>query len=272
MVEEQQETPKKEPYIDGILKKNLTEMKKDMKKDDDVVLIVDGKEGIGKSVFAMRIGHFMSEGKLNLDDLCCTPKQFKERTMKSKKYDVVIFDEAYLGLASEDTMRSYNRLLKKMLVTCRQMNLCLILVLPSVFDLNKYAVLHRSDGLLHCFKYKGSRGFFSFYNQKTLQQLYIRGKRYYQYKMRSNFFGRFTNFYPVDEEKYRKKKWDSQKKYMEMTDDASIPRAVIRFYNSVKFIKENFPDHSQRKLATKLGCSQDTIRVALAYKPKENAL
>jgi predicted transcriptional regulator len=253
----------KKAYVDSILRSNLDDMKKDIHKDDDIVLIVDGKERIGKSVFAMLVGWYMSDGKLVLDDICLTPDEFKDKVKKAKKYDVVIFDECYLGMSSADAMRTYNRLLKKLLVTVGQKNLVIILVLPSVFDIDKYVALHRADALLHCFKHKGTRGHFSFYNNHKLKQLYILGKKMYSYwKPSPNFARRFTNFYAVDEESYRKKKSESLIKLLTDVDDETRGKTKEIAYRAIQLLKKRL-DIPVPELADNLNCSNRTIYRAL---------
>lgn len=256
--------------MDNTLRFNLDDMKKDIRKDDDVVIIVDGKERIGKSVRAMQIGWYMADGNLKLDNVALVPEQFKKAVETSQKYEVVIFDEAYLGLASEDSMRSYNRLLKKMLVTCGQKNLVLILVLPSVFDLNKYVVLHRCDGLIHCFKHKGQRGHFSFYNQRKTQQLYIMGKKTYSYyRPDPNFSRRFTNTYVLNEELYRQKKAEALKAFLDSSDTEAVGYRKALYYYAVAYASE-ISGLPPKELKDRLKCSAETIYKALRYARDKN--
>lgn len=253
----------KKAYVDSILRTNLDDMKKDIRKDDDIVIIVDGKERIGKSVLAMLVGWYMSDGKITLDDICLTADEFKERVKNAKKYDVIIFDECYLGMSSADAMMKYNRLLKKLLVTVGQKNLVLILVLPSVFDIDKYVALHRADALLHCFKHKGQRGHFSFYNNQRLKTLYILGKKMYSYwKPSPNFARKFTNFYAVDEESYRKKKSESLTQLLTDVDDETRGKQKEICYRAIQLLKKRL-DLPIPELADTLNCSTRTIYRAL---------
>lgn len=54
------------------------------------------------------------------------------------------------------------------------------------------------------------RGRFCFYNADRKKDLYVKGKKLYDYsKPTPNFRGVFTNFYTVDEKEYRKLKKES---------------------------------------------------------------
>lgn len=258
-------------YIDKNLRMNLDDMKADLHKDNDVVLVIDGAERIGKSVCGIgTIGWYCSDGKLTLKDVCLTPEEFAQRVRTAQKYDVIIFDECYLGLAAADTMRSYNRILKQMLVTCGQKNLFLILILPSVFDISKYVALHRASGLVHCFKHKGKRGFFAFYNHQRLQQLYVYGKKTYSYwRPKPNFHGRFTGFYGIDESEYKVKKADSLQTLLKDMDesDSYAGKKAEQLYHAISIIKKHscWPN---KYIAEQLGCSERTVYTALAYMKK----
>jgi hypothetical protein len=253
----------KKCYINKNLNLNLDDMKKDVHQDNDSVIIIDGREGVGKSCCAFAIGWYLSEGKLTLNDICTTPKEFKERVENAEKFSVVIFDEAYLGLASTDAMQSYNKLLKKMLVICRQRNLHLILVLPSFFDLNKYCVLHRSDLFIHCFKHRGQRGHFAFYDSRKTQVLYIKGKKFYSYfGVKPNFNGRFTKFYPVNEQDYRDKKERTMKEFLSEAEEGIGVRTKL-LHNAIRQIKLDNPSLTAEEVAKKVECSKRTVYKAL---------
>lgn len=254
-------------YIDNTLRPNLDRMRSAIRKDDDVVMIVDGRERCGKSVFAMQLGYYLSNGNLRLENITMTPEDFMKSVKQASKYDVLIFDEAYLGLSSRDAMSSYNKMILKTLVTVGQKNLILILVLPSVFDLSKYAVLHRADCLLHCYKNKdGQRGHFSFYNNLQLKNLYMAGKKFYSYKYPSPFFSkRFTAKYLIDEQAYRKKKLDSLNKFLSEPDNISKTKKSEQLYNAINHIKNNRPELTQQMIAGIVGCDQKTVSNAFRW-------
>ena len=82
--------------------------------------------------------------------------------------------------------------------------------MPTFFDLDKYVSLWRSRILIHIYTEKFQRGYFCFYNMERKKQLYVKGKKEYEYgKPTPNFRGRFTNHYVVDEKQYRKRKKES---------------------------------------------------------------
>lgn len=216
-----------EYYMDGYLKSNLDTAKEVIKKDWDFLFIVDGSEGAGKSIVAMCMAKYC-DPSLTLDRITFTPNTFRKAIVEAKQYQAVIFDEAYTGLSSRATMSMINRILIKMLAEIRQKNLFVWVVMPCVFDLDKYVALWRSRALVHVYTGENfERGYFAFYNVNRKKDLYINGKRFYSYaKPKPNFVGRFTNHYVVDEKEYRDKKKNSLIAREKATEELEIRREV----------------------------------------------
>lgn len=199
-------------YMDGYLRQNLEYIKEAINKHDmDMVGLVDGYEGVGKSVLAMQIGYFV-DPSLTLDRITFNAEQFKEQILKAGKGQCVIFDEAITGLFNREAVQQMNILLIKMMAQIRQKNLLVLIVLPSFFDLDKNIALWRSKFLVHSYFGKGfKRGQFRFYGHKKKIELYTDDycKKRYFYPSRENaydFHGSFTNHYVTSEKKYRAKK------------------------------------------------------------------
>ena len=246
-------------YMDGFLKQNLDLAKTVIKKDWDMVFLYDGYEGGGKSVKAMQDA-FYCDSTLNLDRIVFTPYEFRKSVIAAKKYEAIVYDEAYTGLSSRATMSQINRALVSMLAEIRQKNLFVFVVMPTFFDLDKYVALWRSRALIHVYTGKNfQRGLFGFYNIDKKKDLYINGKKFYSYgKPKANFTGRFTNTYVVDEVAYRKKKKESLVAREKKKEEEEIKRQV----NDAMFIRiMDLSDKSRQKvpnwiLAETLGISE----------------
>ncbi len=217
----------KEFYMDGYLKKNLEMAKRVIKQDWDMVFIVDGAEGSGKSVMAQQAA-YCCDPTFNIDRIVFTPYSFRKAIISAKQYQAVVYDEAYTGLSSRATMSLINRTLVSMLAEIRQKNLFVFVVMPTFFDLDKYVALWRSRALIHI--YTGAnfqRGFFAFFNIDRKKVLYVGGKKFYSYSAtKANFIGRFTNFYVVNETEYRKKKKESLIKREKKREEAETKKQV----------------------------------------------
>ena len=196
-------------YVDDMLLKNLLASKKAIKNDWDMFFVVDGQEGVGKSVLAQQIG-VICDPTLCLERITFSAATFKKAILSAKKYQCVIFDEAYGSLASRRAMSLTNHMLVDMMAEIRQKNLFVILVLPSFFELDKYPAIHRCRCLIHVYHHRFQRGFFRLYSYKKKRTMYLLGKKIYNYKcVKSSFRGRFMNFYVVDKENYKEKKLKS---------------------------------------------------------------
>lgn len=226
-----------ERYMDGYLRKGYAKAKSVVEKDWDWVMLVDGAEGGGKSVIAQQ-GAYEVDKTINLDRITFTPEEFEQAIKAANRFEAVIYDEAYTGLSSRGAMSDINKVLVSMLAEIRQKNLFIFVVMPTFFDLDKYVAIWRSRGLIHVYTDKGyGRGYFSYYNRDKKKNLYILGKKFYDYrKPKPNFRGRFTNYYVVDEAQYRAKKLKSlsnPKSKNAIKDEQRFPIALRALCNHV---------------------------------------
>jgi len=210
---------KKHRYrIDGYLKSNLDIIKEAIiGKDLDFIFIVDGMEGAGKSVLAMQMAYYLDR-KFSINNLAFTPEQFKEKvTNVKRKYQAIVFDEAFSGLYSRTAMTYVNISIVSMLAEIRQKNLFIFVVLPTFFDLDRYVAIWRSRALVHVYFKEGfNQGNFCFFNTEKKKSLYMKGYKSYNYNaVKSNFYGNFPNYYTVDEKEYRKLKLKNLRRYRE---------------------------------------------------------
>lgn len=242
-------------YMDGYLQQNLDIAKKVIQKDWDMLFVVDGYEGSGKSVFAQQMGYFC-DPTLTVDRIVFNPTDFKDAVNKADKYQAIIYDEAYGGLSSKTVMGKINHSIVQMLTVIRKKNLFIFIVLPTIFDLGKYVALWRSRALIHV--YTGDnfeRGYFEFYNIDRKKELYVQGKKLYDYKnVRPNFRGRFTNKYMVDKNAYEKKK-DTTSIDLDVEEKVSKNESLYRVIHYMYFDAKL----TQPKIAEYTGFSQRWI-------------
>ena len=193
--------------MDNRTYKNIGALKEHIhKKDFDAVFLVDGGEGTGKSVFAMQLGKAI-DPSLCLERVCFTPSEFIKCIQTAEKGQVIIYDEAYTGLASRQSLSEVNKLIVSMMMEMRAKNLVVIIVLPTFFMLDRYVAIFRSRGLFHIYTNKGRRGYFLYYNSENKKMLYILGRKLMSYsKPRVRFKGHFNGKYVIDEQAYRSKK------------------------------------------------------------------
>lgn len=261
-----------EYYMDGYLKSNLDIAKEVIQKDWDMIFCYDGYEGSGKSVKAMQDAYYCDQTLTN-ERIAFTPFQFKKGIMSASKYQSVVYDEAYTGLSSRATMSLINRTLVSMLAEIRQKNLFIFVAMPCFFDLDKYVALWRSRALIHVYTMgKMERGYFSFFNIERKKDLYIFGKKFYQYtKVQPNFRGRFTNHYTVDENIYRENKRKSLIAREKAQEESEIKRQIFeQTFANVFSMKEL--THEQRAKILGLPITNYWYRLQQYKKQNEDLL
>ncbi len=221
-------------YIDGRLYKKIVEdIVPDLaQKDKDAVFVIDGRERLGKSVWGMIFGSCVAsllKSPFDLSNICMTPLEFRNKIETANKNEVVIYDEAHRGMGSSRALSEINNILKDLMMEMGQKNLLVIVILPTFFLLEKYVALFRARGLFHVYERKKKRGNWVYFNEQRKQQLYMKGKKEFNYNCMKypKFRGRWLNQYPINEEEYRKKKAQSFKgekrltkneKFMEQRD------------------------------------------------------
>ena len=202
--------------LDSTVKKALSKSK-----DEDYVLVIDGKERTGKSTLAFQIGAYVDHS-FNINRICFTADEFRHAIINAKPHECIVFDEAYRGLGSTSALSEVNKILKGMMMEMGQKNLFVIVVIPTFYLLEKYVALWRARTLIHVFRLRKKKGYWRLYNSNMKQRLYLNpiGKRNYSYiHVRTGYKGKFFPGYIVDDDEYRKKKDSSFKKRYTRTRD-----------------------------------------------------
>lgn len=213
-------------YIDGYLKTNLDGCKELIKKDWDMVFVVDGEERSGKSLFARHCAKYC-DPTFNLDDVVFNPDSFDKAISNANKFKAIIYDEAYGGLNSKAVLGKVSQVLVKKMTEIGRKNLFIFIVMPCFFDMNKYIAIWRSRALFHIYHDNYIRGRFACWSGDKKKYLYMAGKKFYTYgKPKANFIGRFGSDFIVDKDAYDAKK---EKDTLSVKDDITAPRRLKRF-------------------------------------------
>lgn len=235
-----------------------------IKGDQDRVYVIDGREGVGKSTLAMQLAYsvdptlqlnqivFKSEGKGG----------FEETLRELPKHKALVFDEAFNGLSSKGALSKENKKLIRLLMECRQRNLFIFIVLPTIFLLEKYVAIFRSQALFHCYESaKGvNRRYYKSYNYTNKKILYIKGKNMMSYNWpRINKSYRYYGKFPptINREEYIKKKLDAFKdldKVKPAEDNKTKQRTILSMMLKQQY-GVKFSD--QAKVLTDYGCRVD---------------
>lgn len=198
-------------FLDGFLKSKLDILGKIIRNNWDGVLLIDGKERSGKSTLGITIGFYMAKilkGKFGIDNIAKDMEDVIKKIETFKDRSIIMMDEGSLVFSSKDAMAKAQKKLMKVMDVVGQKNMVFIVILPSVFDLNKNIAVRRSRFLLHVYTDKRlQRGRFLYFGERKKRYLYELGKKNFgSYdKPKADFYARFADFNPFGEE-YQKLK------------------------------------------------------------------
>jgi len=129
--------------------------------DYDIINIVSGGTGEGKSTLAIQLARVIDPGfEKNMSaQLAFTKEELWNATAKLGKYKVIIVDEAVNVLFKRDFMKKSQKELLRMLDMVRRKNLVMFFCVPSIWSLDSHFVNSR----VHLWLFVHSRGFASLY-------------------------------------------------------------------------------------------------------------
>jgi len=261
-------------YMDGYLKENLDILVKSIVNDFDFIILISGggMTRIGKSLIGQQIGfylNYMMEKKHGIKNIYDADNNFVfrgdqliSRGKEAPKYIVLNFDEAGSDLMARKTMHATTQAVLDYLRECGQKNQFLICILPDFFDLPKGVAITRSVCLIDVdFVEKFNRGKFKFYGRKAKKMLYLKGKKFLDYDAyRPDFHGAFTNFYTIDEQKYRQMKMDALQGREKQAADKLTTRHKRLSNHRLELIKWlHEKGETQKAIAERMGVSQAEI-------------
>lgn len=272
---------KKGFYMDGKMKENLDYELKRVDKNWDSVILYDGEEGAAKTTVACANAYYMAkqrdtefnEDKENNNEIIYSIKEFEELLKISPPYTNLVWDEFVLAGMSLDALRAVQITLIKRMALMRKKRLVVHLIVPTMFMLSKYFAIFRPRCLIHVYSPDNlTRGSLKYYSKPSKRLLYIKGIKYWDYKVcRPDFAGAFTNTYGLffDKEKYEAKKDAAMEKI-----DTSVKQTRFgkRMYVTITNLQKL--GNSQRDIAKICGFSAvSTVNEYLErYKPKENGV
>ena len=147
--------------VDRIVANQLPEIQKlVLTKNRDKHIIIDGRERSGKSKLARQLAKAL-DPDFNIEKIAFNSLQFIDmiKDKSRKKGDAIILDEAYGAANSRASMSDVNRAMVQLGTEMGQLNLFIIIVLPTFFDLDKYFAIWRGETLFHVyFDEDGGRG------------------------------------------------------------------------------------------------------------------
>ncbi|MFP4117937.1 MAG: hypothetical protein ACLFTR_03355 [Candidatus Woesearchaeota archaeon] len=249
-------------YIDGYMKSNLDIILNEaIPAKWDALSLYTGREGVGKTTIAFQHAFYM-DPTFCLDKVVFTPDQFITAIENAKPEDSIVWDEAITGADAKKHAQAIVIAVISKLTQIRKKRLKIPLCFPYLEMINKFFVsrcLYMIYVYAHDFK---DRGYFRFYSQPKTETIRYLMKEKFAHSPRkayssvlSNFYGRATKFFPIDEAEYDDKKEWSRK---ELDKASSTWRE--RFIRTVLMVKKDDSiDLSVARIASEIGIARQTL-------------
>jgi len=237
-----------EIWIDPTLAHNLLCLLESAKSGNgDIVLVIDGEEGTGKSTLARQVGRLLDstltekriefspdaakeahfQGLPSLESREFVPELYRQGKYDGKPWEVVMLDES-AKLDRKRTMASSSVDFMGFISQSRQLHKIFIMVLPNVHMLDGYIAEHRTVALIHCEKEKRTnRRIYKWYGRKHLKEMFKTDMHKRKlYPRGAAFSGTFTSKNPFDLTVYEQKKAAALEAYRKKESGDGDPALV----------------------------------------------
>lgn len=149
-------------YMHPLFKQNLDILLQDVKDNRmDLVIVIDGAEGIGKSFKSWGLGMYCAT-KLNstftVDNISWNIEDYISKSLKAGraadtgKHHINVLDEGRHAIHRARGGHSKNLRFTNYLSECRDMGQVHIIIAPAFHDIDKYVILWRMNMLIHAVK------------------------------------------------------------------------------------------------------------------------
>jgi len=171
-----------------------------IKAKKDAVLIVEGKEGEGKTTFAVAISYYVADktGRSFGSENVFFDAQKMLDFAKNTEGQIIVWDEPALQALSTDWAKQVVQDITRLVMTARKKRHFIIINLTKFFKFPEYIVVDRAVGLIHVYSRNNiETGRFMFIRAKNLENLWrdyrFKKKRNYKKWAEKNIFGTFPD-------------------------------------------------------------------------------
>jgi hypothetical protein len=219
----------------NLITKNLEGIRKHyINNDNDYCMIVDGKEGTGKSTEGIKYCRVVDRD-FNVEQVAFSANEFLTKLQQSKVKRALLWDEAEAGAFSRDSVGSINKLVVKALM-----------VIPSFFLIDKYLRMHRVGMLVHLPR----RGTIEGFSSNQIKRLTVNGDKYWDYKSAAPSFTEHCAPIPKSDklwQDYMVRKRAFMKDYLSQTlkkleVGSRFQSALFNFYIKTAFTQQEIAD------------------------------
>lgn len=234
------------PKLKGKLDLMIDRMEK---RGFDNFILIDGKEGFGKTTLATQLCYYVSHEtgrKFSHEQVYFRVGKMLE-IMKKERGQIFLLDEAELDLLSEQRGKM-QRYFMQMLMAARKKNHFIVAIIPTIKKLKSF-VVDRAIGFIRVYSPDNlSRGYYAYYREEAKEALYSawqRTKRLH-YRKYYTFNGTFPNTQGkiIDEDLYDKKK---DKAIESIGVEDKEDNSFMRRYNVLKYVVKKMHEKKEIK-------------------------
>lgn len=228
-----------------------------VKQDDDMLILIDGEEGAGKSKLMRILGKYcqlrlkdwgfevpfdVNNIHFDLDEYIKTSNEAQDNGIKGFPN---ILDESRMVANRKRSNSKSSVLFTNFLSECRSANQPHFIALPAFHDIDSNIVLWRSKFIIHITKifieddnspvgYSLERGGFKIFSDwNKIKNAYYNRWRYV-YPRKADYTGKFPNIEVIDIDSYNDKKNEYKKKKYENSKENSQPTKKEQIIDMLK--------------------------------------
>lgn len=210
----------------------------------DMLCIIWGREGSGKSTFAAQGAKYLSE-QFGIKNVVFTYKQIEEGLENCEPGSSIDVDEAINVANVAQHGSKISQSIISRLTQIRKKKLKVFVCFPYLWMLNRYFISRCLFSVYVYAKDFDDRGYFKFYNANKTEEIYNYMKGAFRYnpkaalrKVKPDFSGSFSQEFPLDEKEYDEKK-EKARKDNDGNPEQDMNIWKIRFLKMAAYIKEN---------------------------------
>lgn len=236
-------------------KKAAEIIKQTQKNDNDIIIVISGARGLGKSTLMSQISKELNN-EYKFEDYIYNKGEFIKALSEGKPEDTIHVDEAISTLFKREFQHKNQNAIVKLLNMHRDKRYVIFLLLPHFWDLDSAVrntlivkwwihVYKRGDALI--FTHDDNPGTWDPWNRKGIYEAWSHGKPYVVPNYVANI--RWSNLKPEIMNSYKEVKTEKRKKY---ADDSSRGRELTK-KEVVLAIRNWNPNVIQEALARVIG-------------------
>jgi len=186
----------KEYFMEKKYTEKLDLLIKRLEGTDDVVIIIDGDEGQGKTEFSAGTCYYVSQmmgRKYDVNNIFFNLDEVIDFAAKTKE-QIIHFDEAALGLLTTQWQQKAQQKFIQLIMTSRKKKHFILICIPKFHRLPQYVIEERTIGMVHIYSRKDmQKGRFCYFTKKRKNSLYHdwTKKKIKNYKKYHSFHGSF---------------------------------------------------------------------------------